>query len=59
MRFERICLPSGKKTLILVQNTVFLVNNVQVRAGYVLHFGRVDGKLCKNDRVNLEFDAVC
>lgn len=40
------------------EETEFSVKNVQVRGGYVLHIGSVEGRLAVGDRVVLNVDSV-
>ena len=40
------------------QETEFVVNDVQVRGGYVLHIGSLNGRLKVGDTVNLIIDGV-
>jgi len=40
-------------------STEFAVKNVQVRGGYVLHVGSVDGEITVGDKVKLQVDSVC
>lgn len=35
----------------------FSVKNVQVRGGYIIHIGNIEGTLRKGDKVNLHIDA--
>lgn len=37
---------------------VFVVNNVQQKGGYALHFGKLDGEMKCGDSVMLEVDEV-
>jgi len=43
---------------ILLQEVEFSVKNVQVRAGYVLHIGKIEGTLRVGDKVKLLVDEV-
>ena len=40
------------------QDTEFAVKDVQVRGGYVLHIGRIEGSLSVGDEVTCSIDAV-
>lgn len=42
----------------MLQEFEFLVKNVQVRGGYVLHIGNVEGSLSVGDTVTLNIDEV-
>lgn len=44
--------------LTLLQDVEFSVRNVQVRAGYVLHIGVMEGVLRTGDIVQLNIDEV-
>ena len=44
---------------MLLQETEFVVRDVQVRGGYVLHVGTVEGTLGVGDTVSLTIDGVC
>ena len=46
------------KILFSFQETEFVVNDVQVRGGYVLHIGSLNGQLKVGDCVNLVLDGV-
>ncbi|GLV41548.1 Alanyl-tRNA synthetase [Carabus blaptoides fortunei] len=39
------------------ESVEFSVKNVQVRAGYVMHIGSIEGSLCKGDSVALHLDT--
>lgn len=42
----------------LFQEMEFVVNDVQVRGGYVLHIGTLNGQLKVGDSVNMTIDGV-
>ena len=44
--------------LSFFQDTEFVVRDVQVRGGYVLHVGSVEGSLRLGDKVTCVIDAV-
>ena len=44
--------------MAVFQETEFRVKNVQVRGGYVLHIGSVEGTLMVGDKVKLQIDEV-
>ena len=48
----------GTKVVISFQSTEFSVKNVQVRGGYVLHIGSVEGTLKVGDSVTLHLDGA-
>ncbi|PNF25968.1 Alanine--tRNA ligase, cytoplasmic [Cryptotermes secundus] len=39
------------------ENVEFSVKNVQIRGGYILHIGTVEGILCEGDEVSLHLDT--
>jgi alanyl-tRNA synthetase len=41
----------------LLQSIEFSVKNVQIRGGYILHIGTVEGTLCEGDEVSLYLDT--
>ena len=41
------------------EGTEFCVKNVQVRGGYILHIGSVEGTLKVGDKVKCQVDQVC
>ena len=41
------------------QDTEFVVKDTQVRGGYVLHVGTVEGTLKVGDKLVLTIDGVC
>ena len=43
---------------ILQEETEFIVRDVQVRGGYVLHVGSIEGSLKVGDKVNMTIDGV-
>ena len=43
---------------MFLQSTEFAVKNVQVRGGYVLHVGSIEGRLKIGDGVTCTIDAV-
>ena len=43
---------------IVLQETEFTVQNVQVRGGYILHIGNIEGTLNVGDQLNLFVDQV-
>lgn len=43
---------------ILQEETEFIVRDVQVRGGYVLHIGSIEGSLKVGDKVNMTIDGV-
>jgi len=40
-----------------LQSVEFSVRNVQIRGGYILHIGTVEGTLCEGDEVSLHLDT--
>ena len=44
--------------IVLLQDAEFAVKDVQVRGGYVLHVGTVEGTLSVGDKVSCSIDAV-
>ena len=47
-----------RKLLLYFQDTEFAVRDVQVRGGYVLHVGSVEGSLKLGDKVTCAIDGV-
>lgn len=45
-------------TCTIFQEMEFVVNDVQVRGGYVLHIGTLNGQLKVGDSVNMTIDGV-
>ena len=45
-------------TMLVVQETEFAVRDVQVRGGYVLHVGAIEGNLKVGDKVTCTIDGV-
>ena len=43
---------------LIFKDVEFSVQNVQVRAGYVLHIGTVEGVIKVGDKLNLFLDQV-
>ena len=43
---------------LILQETEFIVRDVQVRGGYVLHIGSVEGSLKVGDKVTMNIDGV-
>lgn len=45
-------------SLLFVQETEFAVRDVQVRGGYVLHVGAIEGRVKVGDKVVCTIDGV-
>ncbi len=46
------------RNFFLFQETEFTVKNVQVRGGYVIHIGEVEGRIKKGDSMKMTVDEV-
>lgn len=40
------------------ESVEFSVKNVQIRGGYIVHIGNIEGTLCKGDKVTLHIDTA-
>lgn len=51
------CLFSGYLVKVDDDSVEFSVKNVQVRGGYIIHIGNIEGTLKKGDKVSLHIDT--